>query len=306
MSPFTESDLKQYHALTQGAGIVDVSDRTQVIVSGADRVGFLNNLCTQNVTSLQCHQSAEAFFCSVQGKILAHAFVFSLADRILLDTVPEQGDLLMQHLDKYVIMESVEIEDATESLASFWVIGPDSETLLAALDQDEIDCSVFRTDAIGTPSSTVCVPMSFKSRMLDFLQTHGGVLCESPASQAVRIESKFPLFDVDIASNHLPQEVGRDEQAISFTKGCYLGQETVARIDALGHVNWQLVRLDFGSTIELQVGAEVHLAESKIGAVTSIGWSPANQGTIALARVRREMGHGQDVMVSGSIAKVRS
>jgi folate-binding protein YgfZ len=105
---------------------------------------------------------------------------------------------------------------------------------------------------------------------------------------AARIESGMPLFGVDFHEDNLPQEVGRDAESISFTKGCYLGQETVARIDALGHVNQRLVGVRFSGNEVPQAGTELSFGGAKVGRVTSAAWSPRLSAPLALAMVRRE------------------
>ncbi len=120
------------------------------------------------------------------------------------------------------------------------------------------------------------------------LGTAGGVSCSTETLETVRIENRFPKYGVDITEQNLPQEVGRDAAAISFTKGCYLGQETVARIDALGHVNRQLVALRFAGSEIPAAAAELRAGEKPAGAVTSATFSPRFGAPLALGHVRRE------------------
>ena len=113
------------------------------------------------------------------------------------------------------------------------------------------------------------------------------IRCVLPAVESARLEAGFPLFGVDITAENLPQEVARDSRAISFTKGCYLGQETVARIDAIGHVNRLLVGVRFDSTDVPDSGTELLVGDQKIGHVTSAAWSPILATPLALAYLRR-------------------
>jgi folate-binding protein YgfZ len=112
------------------------------------------------------------------------------------------------------------------------------------------------------------------------------VACGQDAFEAARIEQGFPLFGQDISDKNLPQEVGRDKLAISFVKGCYLGQETVARIDALGHVNRKLARLRFSGPAVPGPGTELRAGEQVVGEVTSASWSPRLRSPVALGYVR--------------------
>jgi hypothetical protein len=114
--------------------------------------------------------------------------------------------------------------------------------------------------------------------------------CGWNALETLRIESGTPLLGVDFDERNLPQEVGRDAQAISFTKGCYLGQETVARIDALGHVNQRIAGVRFGGDAPPFAGTELTRGGAAVGRVTSAAWSPRLAAPLALAMVRREHG----------------
>ena len=115
----------------------------------------------------------------------------------------------------------------------------------------------------------------------------GATSCRHAAFDAARIEWGFPLFGQDITDKNLPQEVARDDRAISFVKGCYLGQETVARIDALGHVNRRLVGVNFSGQQVLDIGEELFADEAAVGTITSACYSPQLKAPLALAYVRR-------------------
>jgi folate-binding protein YgfZ len=119
------------------------------------------------------------------------------------------------------------------------------------------------------------------------LKKAGGVICGQDALESPRLEAGFPIFGLDITPDNLPQEIARDTKAISFTKGCYLGQETVARIDAIGHVNRLMVGTKFPGDAIPVCGTELLSAGQKVGEVTSAAWSPRLQAPLALAIVRR-------------------
>jgi folate-binding protein YgfZ len=119
------------------------------------------------------------------------------------------------------------------------------------------------------------------------LAAAGATPCDPDAFHAARIEWGFPLFGIDISDKNLPQEVARDALAISFVKGCYLGQETVARIDALGHVNKTLVGVRFDGHTVPATGLELSASGNKVGEVASATWSPRLKAPLALAYVRR-------------------
>lgn len=295
-----------YQTLTSNAGWIDVGDRTQLEIGGADRAKFLHNLCTNDVKSLAPGAGCEAFFTNVQGKILAHVFLFADDDFIFLDTVPGQAASLLAHLDRYLIREDVRLIDRSSELGQTWLIGPRWRQAIAALTEaSELDAvnerplSHGRVTLAGAPTVLTVAGFGPGGAWLRYSRQHAGAIqqllrnsaipqCSGESLEALRIEARFPAYGRDISDRNLPQEVDRDRQAISFRKGCYLGQETVARIDALGHVNRLLRRIQFIGESVPSAGAALMDGEKTVGEVTSAVWSPGLRSPLALAYVRRE------------------
>ena len=153
-------------------------------------------------------------------------------------------------------------------------------------------CGKCRSKRIGAVSSSTVrlTPLGGREDIgVEPSEDFGGALlwCVAAGLDAVRIEAGFPLFGSDITDDNLPQEIGRNKQAICFTKGCYLGQETVARIDALGHVNRLLTRVKFASAEVPSPGTELFASDKAVGKVTSACWSPLNGSPLAFALIRR-------------------
>lgn len=243
--------------------MVDVSDRTKLELRGADRVKFLNSFCTNDIKRLQSGDSCEAFVCNVKGHVLAHIQVLCRDDALWLDTVPGQGERLAAHLDRYLIREDVQIVDRTADFAAFIVTGEEADG--------------FR----------VGVAPHARLLWLEKGDAPTGIRCSREALEIVRIERGFPWYGTDISDENLPQEVDRNQQAISFTKGCYLGQETVARIDALGHVNKTLCQITFAGNAVPAAAVELSSGDKVVGHVTSAAWSPKHSAPLALAYIRR-------------------
>jgi tRNA-modifying protein YgfZ len=255
--------LAQYEALTRGAGVVDVSDRTKLELRGADRVKFLNSFCTNDIKRLQPGESCEAFVCNVKGHVLAHIQVLCRDDALWLDTVPGQAERLAAHLDRYLIREDVQIVDRTADFVAFIVTSEQADGF-----------------KIG-------VAPNARLLWLEKGSSPSGSPCRREALEIARIEHGYPWYGVDISEENLPQEVDRNQQAISLTKGCYLGQETVARIDALGHVNKTLCQVAFTSQEVPAAGLELSSGDKVVGHVTSAVWSPKHNAPLALAYIRR-------------------
>lgn len=277
--------LTQYSAATQDAGVVHLPSWTTLLVGGADRASFLHNMCTNDIRKLAVGDQCEAFLTDVKGKTIGHVVVFAQDDSLVLVTVPGQAERLIGHLERYIIREDVQLEDASSLVDWRLVLGHGAAS---AVDQSEGGSS-----AAFSPSGLFRAPCRqawlggyWMAAGVDAELNYGGaVACAEAVWHTVRIESGWPLFGVDFDESNLPQEVGRDEQAISFRKGCYLGQETVARIDALGHVNQRLATVKLAA--EAASGDELTAGDKVVGRVTSASYSPRLQSWLALAMVRR-------------------
>ena len=268
--------------------------RTTIEVTGDDRARFLHNYCTNDINGLTPGNGCEAFFTSLQGKTLLHTFVFCHDDRFVLDASPDQADKLLPHLQKYALLDDVELADRSAESKQWLLVGAKSATVLSQLglsppeemlSHETVGDVILRRVPLATVPSFLLQTNS-DSDLADRLSQTEAELIDQEVVQALRIEARFPKFGQDVTDDNLPQEVSRDAVAISFTKGCYLGQETVARIDAVGHVNKYLVA--FESSESLRVGDEVFEAgnrEKVVGHLTSV--SELNGKSSALGYLRR-------------------
>jgi hypothetical protein len=275
--------LDQYHALRTGFGFIPLARWSSVTFTGADRQVFLNNFCTNDVKRLLPGEHCEAFITNVKGKVLGHGLVDCRTEELVFITVPEQAASLIEHLDRYIIREDVQLRDSTAERAYLLVSGGDGAGR-GQVAEDWIHWRLLDTELCGLCETT---PADLP-RVVQELLAAGAVECSEAAFLAMRIEAGTPLFGIDFGADNLPQEVSRDEFAISFTKGCYLGQETVARIDAMGHVNQTLVGVRFAGPNVPQAGLELTSGESPVGRVTSASFSPRLESPLALAMVRRQ------------------
>ena len=230
--------------------VFDVGNRSQVELTGGDRLAFLNNFCTNDVGTLGNGSGCETFLTNVKGRVLAHGFLFVEADSVWLETVPDQAAAIITHLDRYLIREDVQLHDQSAEQAQLLVacrtpcrIG-DFE-----LPTEGQRFEHFTADFQGAALRVRRVPLGTGSGLLLSVERPAvadlwSSLCQADcrpagelALQALRISAGFPVYGVDITDDNLAQEVGRTQQCISFSKGCYLGQEPIARIDAMGHIN---------------------------------------------------------------------
>lgn len=294
----------EYDAVIAGAGVVRLRDWSTVRAAGNDRATFLHNMCTNDVKRLTTGEGCEAFFTDVKGKIVAHGFLLAGMDAIEIVMVPGTAGRLMGQLDRYIIREDVTLSDKSGNVA--WllafgervgvvleqVLGTGVRELAAAWAHRAFDVAGVAVEAVrcelpwmggyllGCPAESVS---AIEAKLI----AAGATLGSESLWNRVRVESSWPLWGVDFDESNLPQEVSRDAAAISFRKGCYLGQETVARIDALGHVNKQLAQVWLEGDATPPVGSELFQGEQVVGRVTSSCWSPRCAKPQAIAMVKR-------------------
>lgn len=302
-------DIVDYAALLKSCGFVELVDWSSVIVTGADRQLFLHNFCTSDVKRLVPGTYCEAFFTNVKGKIIGHGVVTCRDRELVIVGPPGQGAALAAHLERYVIREDVAIQDSTLDKAYILLAGDTAARGIAMALAPRIDIGQswtrglvhgagllsdvavqwIRWDLLGPAfCGLIETQRSDVSHARQMLVDRSAHRSDQSAFHALRIEAGTPLFGVDFDDRNFPQEVGRNEQAISFTKGCYLGQETVARIDALGHVNQELAGVKFAGPGVPEAGVELSRTGKKVGRVTSATFSPRLQAPLALAMLRRE------------------
>jgi len=293
----------EYEALVGHVGLVDCTARTQLELKGADRAKFLHNLSTQEIRKLPVGSGGEAFLLDARGHVLGYVLVFCGPESLTIDTVPGQGSRLREHLERYCIREDVTIEDRSGTWAELLAAGAQASAWLASLLKatlpgelhahvelkfGDIPLSVRRVGITATSGFLLSCPADEITRLWTALRMAGARPCGCDALEAARLEAGTPWYGRDISEKNLPQEVARDQQAISFIKGCYIGQETVARIDALGHVNKQLVGVRFQDSERTpEPGAELSAEGQNAGQVTSAAFSPKLGSPLGLAYVRR-------------------
>ncbi len=294
----------EYRNAQQQSALFDLSDREQFALTGPDRVRFLNAFCTANIATLQTGHGCEAFITSVKGRIVGHLFVFAEEEMLWLESGAGTAEPLTGHLAKYLMIEDAELETRTEELGTLLVSGPETLTTLeqagAATHQlapwqhlrgeiAGIDVHLRRTDMLGVPGVELIAPRTELGRLWQHLTDSGIAPAGRDAFEALRIEAGLPKVGIDVSDGNLAQEAARTALAISFTKGCYLGQEPIARLDAMGHTNRELRGLELESGSVPQPGAAVFdtpEAGKEVGRITSSALRPSDKRPLALALLR--------------------
>lgn len=315
--------LAEYQAAHDSAALFDISCRDEIRLTGDDRSTFLQGFCTNDINKLQPGQGCEAFLTSIQGKTLGHIFVFAEPDQLVIDTNTGAAEIVIPHLDRYLITEDVTIENVTASRKLFYLTGPQAAALLEnynpqiaglALNghmqiENEGNCfHVRKVDWFKQPGFQISLEQDKAYEFKKQLINSGATFAGHQTWETLRIESGLPEYGVDFNSENLAQEIDRTDSAISFNKGCYLGQEPIARIDAIGHVNRLLCQLKISGTIESTESLTqenlicTNDSEKSLGQITSAARLPqitnAEPVVVAIATVRREIAEpGTSVIV---------
>lgn len=284
--------------------LVDRSDRLRLRMTGPDRAKCLHNLTTNDVKRLAEGAGCEAFVTSPQGKTLALITVANRPEFLLIGADAEAQNGLLAHLAKYSVFDDTQIENISPETFELHVAGPQLDVLVerlaiprpgdARLSSAEATLAgaaitLLRDDPLGPLGLTLIGPADAKDRAWDALlavgQHNGVVPLRASDAELLRIAAGTPIFGRDLTADNLPQEVGRDRRAINFVKGCYLGQETVARIDALGHVNKHLRQLHLEGPLPPS-GTALTIDGKPAGTVTSAAALMGEPFAIGLGYVR--------------------
>lgn len=303
-----------YRALRESAAWVDLGPRGTVAAAGDDAVRFVDKFTTAPVAALDVDAGTEGFFCDAKGHVLALATILRTDDGLLLDCSASMAGTLRDHLEHYHIRERLDLVDATADTAAVVIAGPKAAPWLAeraavpTRPGDHVRTSfggipvqLVATGMLGSGTFLARVAAADAPPLREWLAVQGLPRAKAAAFEAVRIEERYPE-PADIPDKVLPQELDRTGQAISFTKGCYLGQETVARLDALGHVNRILSLVAIDAPGPPPPGTPLLLDGQDVGVLTSTGMSP-RLGAIGLGLVHRR-GASAVLTVGGAAARV--
>jgi folate-binding protein YgfZ len=297
----------EYAAACDHAAVFDQSHRGKVEAIGKEALFFLHNLCTNDIKNLAVGNGCEAFLANARARALAHVYVFrrppeTPAD-LWLDAGPGMGEKVFKHLDRHLISEQVELADRTHDFAQAHLCGPEARAVLekalggpvgelGELQHEERpfgSASVRdrRHDLLNLPGYDLLWPAEGATAFWTALTQAGARPAGREAFEALRVEAGVPLYGVEMNEERFVVEVGRTPQAISYSKGCYLGQEPIVMARDRGHVNRTLLGLTLPEGGPAPAGAKVWRGEQEAGQVTSSVFSPRLGKAVALAYLRR-------------------
>jgi len=293
--------LAEQRAMSRGAAVVDRGHRGVIKVTGPERLSWLHLLLTQHVSELPADTGTEALVLDINGRVLHHMVVAHTADTVYLDTEPGDVPELLGYLQKMVFWSQVQPQDATAELAVLSVVGPDTPEVLAAagVAVPERPHGVLalpgggfarRMDWPGLDAADLLVPRDAQGAWWERLTAAGARAAGTVAFEALRVETLRPRLHVDTDDRTIPHEVGWIGSAVHLTKGCYRGQETVARVANLGRPPRRLVLLHLDAGDEtLPVPGDPVLRDGRaVGRVGTVALHH-EQGPVALALVKRSV-----------------
>ena len=314
-----------YQAIQEQAAIGAVGPRFQIAVAGQDRAAYLQGLLTNDIQALTAGRGCYSAWLSPQGRMLTDMHVLESGGMILLDVPAETLGPTLQRLEQFIFTEDVRVGSLAESMGSIWLHGPRAASVIEqAIDGvrglndwaeyrhtqyefGDSPVSVARISQLGVPGFCVYAERARVPAILSALAGAGAAVAPEEAIAAARIEAGYPVFGIDMTEETIPLEAGIESRAISFTKGCYVGQEVIIRVLHRGHgrVAKKLASIRIHGQ-RPEPGAKLYAGEREVGTVTSAADSPRS-GTIALAYVHRDfLAPGTELDVEVSPARARA
>jgi folate-binding protein YgfZ len=326
--PESFSDLDgEYRAAREAVALFDTNWRAIITLTGRDRVKYLHNISSNDIKSLAEGRGTLALLLNPQGRILAELEVYALPEKLLVLSHASQRERTVATLKKYVIGSQVQIEDLTEQLGSVGVEGPRAAEVvqracgvaigdlpdfsIKEITTDAVPCYVLRRSHFGETGAEIIAPRAHLpalwQRLLADVRAAGGQPIGMAAFHALRLEAGASWFPADFNDAMIPHEAALETTHISFTKGCYTGQEIVERVRSRGHVNRKRVSLKFSAATPPPQGTKLFANGADVGFVTSAAFSPGAGAAIGMGYVRREhFEPGSVVEFDGGTAEVLS
>ena len=305
----------EYSAVREGgAGLVDLSSRGRILISGSEAALFLNGLITNDIKTLTLNSWMPAAFANVQGRLLAAVRIAHRQDGFLIDTDNATRQTIITLLDKFTLAGDFRLQDLTDETAMFSVQGGSAPEIIsrvfgeeaAGVERQKIvnagfgdaTVNVLRATHTAEDGFDLFVDANNSSKLGDALTAGGAVPISNETFEALRIEAGVPLYGIDMDENNVVTETNLDD-AVSFTKGCYLGQEIIIRIKHRGHVAKKLTGLVLDDSTLVPRNSKIISIEGKeIGRVTSSTFSPQLDRAIALGYLK------YDYLAAGTEVKV--
>jgi folate-binding protein YgfZ len=298
----------EYRFARESVALIDKNYRAYLAFAGPDRVRYLNAILTNNIKGLALNQGTVSLLLDPQGHILAEIETYALQEQLFCVSYAMIREQLMEWLDKYIIMDDVTLTDETQRYATLAMEGPKAAAVVLALAGMDltavgelssteariasIHCRIVKRSSSQVAGAEFVVARERLSELWRVLseaaRKHGGGATGYTALNALRLEQGVPWFSYDFGEKQIPHEAGLQDTHISYTKGCYTGQEIVERVRSRGHANRLRVTLQFSGHEPPAAGTTLTADGKEAGYVTRAAFSPALDAVIGMGYVRRE------------------
>jgi aminomethyltransferase len=324
--PDTFSDFSgEYRAAKDTVAIFDTNWHAIFSLTGRDRVRYLHAITSNNIRDLAEGHGVLALLLNPQGHILAELEVYALKESLLVLSHASVRERTAATLKKYILGSQVKLEDLTDRLGTIAIEGPHAASIVAEatglaltgfsefatqdVTIDAVPCHLTRRSHFGGPGAQIIVPREHLGLLWTSLRgsvhAQHGLPVGMKALNALRLEAGAPWFPLDFNDSMIPHEAVLENTHISFSKGCYTGQEIVERVRSRGHVNRKRVSLRFSTTAPPEPGTKLRAGGAEVGYVTSVASSPAANTAIGMGYLRREHNTpGSTVEFEGGTAEV--
>ena len=292
---------KEYLAAGEGVAVHDASYLGRIKATGEDVLDLLNRLSTNQVENLAPGEGAPTILTSDKGRVVDLVYVFNLGSYVLLLTSPGAEEPVMEWVDRYTIMEDSSLEDLTPRTALLTLVGPKAPAAIEAITTADLqnlgpyrsasaavgglEVSVMRMDVGKLPGYLLMAAEEDAEAVWEAVVSHGATPVGTGAWEALRVEAAIPVYGKEMGEAFNPLEAGLIG-AIDFAKGCYIGQEVIARLDTYQKVQRRLVSLKFSSHSSAKEGAKLALDGKEVGIVTSAAQIPTDSRVMGLGYVR--------------------
>src|ERR1051326_674963 len=280
---------REFQQTVAGCGVVDLSSRGKLALTGGDRVRWLNGMVTNNVRDLAVRRGVYAFLLNPQGHILGDLYAYNRGDSIVVDTDRSQIEKILETFDHYIIMDDVEVANLSDKMTAIAVAGPKAEAKLREIGFEfepieklqfvdtkwrDHSVTVARGDYAALDWYEIWAAPDVIQSIRGTLSQAGAIELSEPTIELLRVAAGIPRYGVDIRERDLPQETSQD-RALNFSKGCYIGQEIVERIRSRGAVHRKFTGFEVQGPLPA-VGAKVQLNGKDVGEITSTVLLPVN------------------------------
>ena len=303
-----------YTALHESAAWFDLSSRCKLKITGEDRIHFIHAMSTNDVEQLSPGQGVETLFLNGRGQIQAETLALVTEECLLLDFDVRRKKSLPLHLAKYIVMDDVCTQDISSSLATIAIEGPLADQVVAAIASlpprgklnhiSDHGLRIVRNSLSSHPGFWLLMPSEKKKKWIKQIEAANAISANADIWNTFRVENQIPLEGVDYPDTSIPQQANR-LHAVSFNKGCYLGQEIVERVRSQGNLQKKLEVLEIDTVKLPPSGSPVVWRDKKIGRLTSPVFSPKIGKVLAFALLRDKLPREGSLIVDGHSAHIQ-